>query len=94
MTSRTLTHPDAGPVTFDARTFAADIEVALAEATHATVTISTTDTDGPSHEAVADARMEHGLGLLAVGVGDKGGISVVGRGGRVSISAVNIARNV
>ena len=49
MTTRTLTHPTPGPVTFDARSFAAGIEVAVTDTAHATVTISTADTDGHRH---------------------------------------------
>lgn len=97
MTTRTLTHPTPGPVTLDARTFAADIEVTVTDTTHATVTISTTDTDGPAHEAVAGARLEHGWGVLTARVEDRdagGGITVVRRGSSVSISAVTVGPNV
>ena len=97
MTTRTLTHPTAGPVTLDARTFTADIEVAVTDTAHATVTISTPDIDGPAHEAVAGARMEHSLGVLTAHVEDRdagGGITIVRRGGSVSIRAVTVAQNV
>ena len=59
MTIRTLTHPTPGAVVFDARSFAACIEVAVTDTAHATVTITTADSDGPSHDAVAGARIEH-----------------------------------
>ena len=97
MTTRTLTHPVAGPVAFDARSCAANIEVVVTDTRHATVTISTPDTDGPSHEAVTSARLEHRTGVLAAEVRDQdatGGITIVGRGNGVTISALSIGRNV
>ena len=97
MTTRTLTHPTPGPITFDARSFAACIEVAVTDTTHATVTITTADTDGPSHDAVAGARIEHRPGLLNAQVADRdaaGGITIVRRGNSVSVRAVSVARNV
>jgi hypothetical protein len=97
MTTRTLTHSVAGPVTFEAGTFAAGIEVHVTDTTHATVTVSTPDTDGASHQAVAGARIEQRSGSLLVDVRDQdanGGITIVGRGNSVSISAVSVARNV
>jgi hypothetical protein len=97
MTTRTLTHPVAGPVTFDARTFAANIEVTVTDTRHATVTISTPDTSAPSHDAVTDARIEHRPGLLTVEVHDPDaarGITIAHRGNSVSISAVTVGRNV
>lgn len=97
MTTRTLTHPTPGPVTFDARSFGADIEVTVTDIAHATVTVNTADTDGPSHDAVAGARITDRPGQLSVRVSDRsetGGITIVGRGNSVSISAVSVGRNV
>ncbi|HTJ70229.1 MAG TPA: DUF4097 family beta strand repeat-containing protein [Actinospica sp.] len=97
MTTRTLTHPEPGPVTFDAWTFATDIEVTITDTKHATVTVSTPDTDGPAHDAVTAARLEHGLSLLTAHVQDRaaaGGITITRRGGSVSVRAVTVAHNV
>jgi Putative adhesin len=93
MTTRTLTHPTAGPVLFDARSFAADIEVVITSATHATVTVSTTDTDGPSHQAVTDARVGHRPGELSAAVSDQegaSGVTIVRAGRGVSVVATTI----
>lgn len=97
MATRTLTHSTPGPVTFDARSFAADIEVSVTDTSHATVTVTTTDFDGPSYEAVAGARITERPGQLSVRVSDQsetGGITIVNRGNSVSISAVSVGRNV
>ena len=97
MTTRTLTHPTPGPVTFDARSFAACIEVAVTDTAYATVTMTTADTDGPSHDAVAGGRIEHRPGFLTAQVADRdaaGGITIVRRGNSVSVRAISVARNV
>lgn len=68
MTSRTITHPDAGPVTFRADGRSHDIHVRVTDTPHASATISTDATYGPAHDAVRDAVLTAGLGMLAAGV--------------------------
>ncbi len=97
MTRRELTCPHTGPILLDARSLAASIRVSLANTARATVTVSTPDTDGPSHDAVSTARLESAPDRLTVRLDDQGatagGITVIGRGNSVSVTAISVGRN-
>ncbi len=98
MTRRELTCPHTGPILLDARSLAASIRVSLTDTDRATVTISTRDTSGPSHDAVNSARLESAPGQLTVRLDDRGtavtGITVIGRGNSVAVTAISVGRNV
>jgi len=98
MTQRELTCPHAGPVLLDVRSLAARIRVSIAETDRANVTVSTSDTSGPSHDAVNAARLESAPGRLTAHLDDQGttvgGITVTGRGNSVSVTAISVGRNV
>jgi hypothetical protein len=68
MTSRTTTHPDAGPVTFRADSHGYDIRVRVTDTRHASVTVSTDASRGPAYGAVRDAILAAGPGTLTAGL--------------------------
>lgn len=96
MTRRELTCLHTGPVLLDARSLAASIRVSLTDTDRASVTLSTPDTSGPSHDAVNTARLESAPDRLIVRLHDQGaagGITVIGRGNSVAVTAISVGRN-
>jgi hypothetical protein len=98
VTRRELTCPHTGPILLDARSLAASIRVSLTDTDRASVTLSTPDASGPSHDAVNSADLESAPGLLTVRLHERGaaagGITVIGRGNSVAVSAISVGRNV
>jgi hypothetical protein len=88
VTTRTLTHPNPGPVYLHASSRAANINVTVGGVDFATVTIATDDTTGPAHDAVQAATMTADRANLAAhvtdpdsGTGSITGVTINGRGG-------------
>lgn len=90
MTERTLTADSTGPVNFDATSNAADIHIAVhAAATRAQVTVTTTATSGPSHDAVRDATLTRSPGSLSATLRDEGATVVSTGYGSVTVAGRN-----
>ncbi|GAB3115813.1 hypothetical protein GCM10027160_23740 [Streptomyces calidiresistens] len=86
-TTRSITADRSGPITIDASLLGhgGTITVrAAADCERATLTITTTDQDGPAADAVRDAtlRSDHGLVANVQGKGDTGGTTVITGSGR------------
>lgn len=91
MTERTLAHPNPGPVVFDATTRSADIHVTTADIDHATVTIETTATTGPAHDAVQAADLTARTGYLGATLRDQNASGISIQGGNITISGNNFS---
>jgi len=90
MTERTLTADSTGPVNFDATSNAADIHIAvLASANRAQVTVTTTATSGPSHDAVQSATLTRSPGSLSATLRDEGATVVSTGYGSVTVAGRN-----
>lgn len=71
MITRTVAHPHSGPVACTITATGADIRITASDVPHASVTVSTTATDGPSHDAVTDATLTANPGKLTVALRDE-----------------------